>query len=207
MAERRPVVYVVDDDRSVRDAVSNLLESVGFHAQTFGSTDEFMHAPRPDAPSCLILDVRLPGVNGLEFQRQLDRDGIYIPIIFITAHGDIPMTSRAMKAGAIDFLPKPFQKDELLEAIERALGRDRARRVEGAEISSLASRLEKLTPRECDVMALVVTGLTNKEVASKLGVSEITIKVHRGRAMEKMQARSLAELVRMADRLKLRSRG
>ena len=202
MAETRPVIFVVDDDASVREAVGNLLESVGLHSESFESTEEFMYARRPDAPSCLLLDVRLPGLNGLDFQDKLEKFGIRIPIVFITAHGDVPMTRRAMKAGAVDFLTKPFQKQELLTAVDQALARDRATRKEESAISNLRSRFEQLTPRERDVMALVVEGFMNREIAAKLGVTEITVKVHRGRVMEKMKADSLADLVRMAEKLK-----
>lgn len=195
-------VFVVDDDASIRDAVKSLLKSVGLHAEVFGSTEEFLNVTRPAAPSCLVLDVRLPGMSGLEFQEELAKAGRRIPIIFVTAHGDIPMTSRAIKAGAIEFLTKPFQKHELLAAIHQALDRDRAAREEEARISELRGRFESLTPREREVMALVVTGLRNKEMAAKLNLSEITVKVHRGRAMQKMEADSLADLVIMADRLK-----
>jgi RNA polymerase sigma factor (sigma-70 family) len=201
MTDSRPIVFVVEDDASVRDAVSNLLESVGLRAQVFGSTEEFRKTPRPDAPSCLVLDVRLPGRNGIEFQEDLKKSGISIPIIFVTAHGDVPMTSRAMKAGAIEFLMKPFQKEELLAAIHHGLERDRLRREGQAELVILHSRFEELTPREREVMKLVVAGLTNKEVASQLGISEVTTKMHRGQVMRKMQADSLATLVRMADKL------
>ncbi len=205
MNEPQSIVYVVDDDASVRDAISNLLEAVGLHVRVFGSTQEFRHAERPEVPSCLVLDVRLPGMNGLEFQESLEKSGVKIPIIFVTAHGDVPMTSRAMKAGAIEFLMKPFQKDDLLAAIHLGLERDRVWREQQAEVSVLQARFESLTAREREVMELVVTGLTNKEVASRLGISEVTTKMHRGQVTRKMQADSLPALVRMAEKLKLRA--
>jgi|ERR1700682_1188564 len=194
-------VFIVDDDASVRDAVRTLLKSVGLRAEGFGSTEDFLAARRRDVASCLVLDVRLPGSNGLEFQEQLAKTGVPIPIVFVTGHGDIPMTSRAIKAGAVEFLTKPFQKNDLLAAVQLALERDRARRKEQAQNSALRSQYETLTSREREVMDLVVTGLTNKEAAQSLGVSEITVKVHRGRVMEKLHAGSLANLVRMAERL------
>lgn len=206
MADTDHIIYVVDDDASVRDAVSNLLESVGLRAQVFESAEAFRKTPRPEVPGCIVLDVRLPGLNGLEFQEALAKAGETMPIIFITAHGDVPMTARAMKAGAIEFLMKPFQKEELLAAIHHGLERDRARRVERAEVSVLQSRFEELTPREREVMALVVTGLSNKEVGAQLDISEVTTKMHRGQVMQKMQAGSLAGLVRMAEKLRLGAR-
>jgi FixJ family two-component response regulator len=202
MAEANPIVFVVDDDASVRDAIGNLLESIGVRAQMFSSTEEFMQARRPEAPGCLVLDVRLPGKSGLEFQEELEKAGLEIPIIFITAHGDIPMTKRAMKAGAIEFLTKPFEKKDLLDAIAHGLERDRLRRQERADLSILQSRLDELTPREREVMDLVVAGLINKHIASQFGLSEVTVKIHRGRVMQKMQAASLADLVRIAEKLK-----
>jgi FixJ family two-component response regulator len=206
MADARPTIFVVDDDASVRDAISNLLESVGLQAKTFESTEAFWKAARPSAPSCLVLDVRLPGVGGLEFQEQLAKANVSIPIIFITAHGDVPMTSRAMKAGAIEFLMKPFQKEDLLAAVRHGLDRDRIRRDEQAEVSVLQARVEQLTSREREVMDLVVTGLINKQIGVELGLSEVTVKAHRSHVMQKMEASSLAELVRVSDRLKPRNR-
>jgi len=206
MADFRPTIFVVDDDASVRDAISNLLESVGLRAKAFASTEEFWKAPRPKAPSCLVLDVRLPGASGLEFQEQLAKGDVSIPIIFITAHGDVPMTSRAMKAGAIEFLMKPFQKEDLLAAVRHGLDRDRIRREEQAEVSILQSRVEQLTSREREVMDLVVTGLINKQIGVQLGLSEVTVKAHRSHVMQKMEATSLAELVRMSDKVKPRDR-
>jgi FixJ family two-component response regulator len=197
------VVYIVDDDSSVCDAISNLLESVGLRAQTFGSTEEFMTASRTEAPSCLVLDVMLPGMRGLEFQEMLKKSGISIPIIFITAHGDIPMTSKAMKAGAIEFLAKPFPKEDLLAAIHRGLRLDDTQRAQHAELILLQTRFEQLSPREREVMELVVTGIINKQIAGQLGISEVTVKIHRRQVMEKMHAESLADLVRMSDKLKI----
>jgi len=206
MADPRPTFFVVDDDASVREAVGNLLESVGFDTQAFSSTEGFRNAARPDAPSCLVLDIRLPGANGLDFQESLARAGITIPIIFITAHGDVPMTSRAMKAGAVEFLMKPFHKEDLLAAIHQALEKDRVRRQQDAEVGLLQSRFDELTAREREVMDLVVEGMTNKEVADQLAISEVTTKMHRGQVMRKMMAPSLPDLVRMVDKLKTRTR-
>lgn len=202
MSEARPTIFVVDDDESVRRALGNLLESVGFDTQLFGSTEQFRSALLPDVPSCLVLDVRFPGANGLDFQQSLERAGIQIPIVFITAHGDVPMASRALRAGAVEFLMKPFQKDDLLTAIGQALERDRVQRAQYKELSVLQSRFAELTSREREVLALVVSGLTNKEIGNELGISEVTTKMHRGQVMRKMIASSLAELVRMADKLR-----
>jgi FixJ family two-component response regulator len=201
MSEEQPVVFVIDDDRSVRDALAGLLRSVGLAVQSFGSTQEFLQSERPDAPGCLVLDVRLPGRSGLDFQRELVASSIHLPIVFITGHGDIPMSVRAIKAGAIEFLPKPFHDQELLDAIQLGIERDRARRRDAAAIAGLQERFDSLTRREREIMALVVTGRMNKQIAADLEVSEITVKVHRGHVMRKMGARSLADLVRMADRL------
>ena len=202
--EAEPNVVVVDDDASLRDALSSLLRSVGLQVEVFGSTADFLKGKLPDAVSCLVLDIRLPGVSGLDFQAQLANAGIHIPIIFITGHGDIPMTVRAMKAGAVEFLTKPFRDQDLLDAVQMALERDRSRRAKDKAVHDLRTRFESLTPREQEVIGLVTAGLMNKQIATDLGVSEITVKVHRGNAMKKMGARSLAELVRMADALGIR---
>jgi FixJ family two-component response regulator len=201
MKEEKTVVYVVDDDPSMRRALEGLLASVGHEVRLFASAPEFMQAVRKDAPGCLLLDVRLPGMSGLAFQQELTKAGVALPIIFVTGHGDVPMSVRAMKAGAVEFLTKPFDDQVLLDAVHAALERDRARRLDDASLVSLRAHYENLTDRERQVMGYVVAGLVNKRIADALGLSVVTIKVHRGQVMKKMQAKSVAELVRMADRL------
>jgi FixJ family two-component response regulator len=198
-----PIVFVIDDDQSIRDALLGLLRSVGLNVRAFESSQDFLRAERPDAPSCLVLDVRLPGMSGLDFQTELTRSNINFPIIFISGHGDIPMTVRAIKAGAIEFLTKPFRDQDLIDAVQTGIERDRLRRQEASAVAHLEELLATLTTREREIMALVVTGRMNKQIAGELDLSEITVKVHRGSVMRKMGAKSLADLVRMADQLKL----
>jgi RNA polymerase sigma factor (sigma-70 family) len=203
MTEAAPIVFVVDDDPSVRRAIKRLIGSVGLQVELFGSAQEFLHSERPDGPNCLVLDIRLPGISGLEFQRELAEANIHLPIIFITGHGDVPMTVRAMKAGAIEFLTKPFRDQDLLDAVQVALERDRTRRQREGEIATLRERFESLSAREREVVAMVVSGMLNKQIAAEIGITENTVKVHRSRAMEKMQAQSLADLVKMVERLEI----
>lgn len=200
-ASGAPLVVVVDDEAAVRDSLDSLLRSIGLRTLLFGSPAELLQGSIPDAPGCLVLDVRLPGISGLDFQDQLSRNGIDLPIVFMTGHGDIPMTVRAMKAGAVDFLSKPFRDQDMLDAVASAIERDKLRRTEAASRDGLNARYGTLTSREREVLALVVSGLMNKQVAGKLGLSEITVKIHRGNVMRKMGVRSLADLVRHAEAL------
>ena len=198
-----PTVFIIDDDRGMRQAVQDLVESVGLRAESFATGQEFLNRQPTSDPSCLVLDVRLPQMSGLDFQRRLTEIGMQIPIIFITAHGDVPMSVRALKSGAVEFLTKPFRDQDLLDAIQQALQRDRAAREQQAEVDGLHARYQALTAREREVMRLVVSGMLNKQIASEIGVSEATVKIHRGNVMQEMQAGSLIELVRIADKLKL----
>jgi RNA polymerase sigma factor (sigma-70 family) len=207
MTDAAPIVFVVDDDPSVRRAIKRLVGSIGLQVEVFGSAHEFLSSKRPEAPSCLVLDIRLPGISGLDFQRTLADADIRVPIIFITAHGDIPMTVRAMKAGAVEFLTKPFRDQDLLDAIHVALERDRTKRQEESEITILRKRLESLTPREREVLPLVVSGLLNKQIAGEIGTSENTVKVHRSQLMRKIGVGSLAELVRLAEKIGIPHKG
>jgi RNA polymerase sigma factor (sigma-70 family) len=197
-----PIVFVVDDDPSVRSSLKFLFSTVGLHVESFDSADAFLHKKTPDAPSCLVLDVRLPGLSGLDFQRELEARNTRIPIIFITGHGDIPMSVRAMKAGAVEFLTKPFRDQDLLDAVRVALERDRARREQDKDLTILQRRFDSLTSREQEVISMVVSGILNKQIADQLGTAESTVKVQRSRAMEKMQAESLVDLIRMIEKLK-----
>jgi FixJ family two-component response regulator len=204
LSEQQPVVFVIDDDASLREGLSRLFRSVGLQVETFVSASEFLQHKLPEGPRCLVLDVRLPGLSGLDFQSELAKTDVDIPIVFMTGHGDIPMTVRAMKAGAVEFLPKPFRDQDMLDAVQTGLERDRNRRKSAGDTSRLKTSFGSLTSREQEVMGCVTAGLMNKQIAGELGVSEITVKVHRGNVMRKMGAKSLADLVRMADALGLR---
>jgi len=199
-----PIVHIIDDDASIRSALDSLLRSTGQVTRLYSSVAAFMDAPPPNAPGCLVLDIRMPGMSGLEFQQRLEELGVRLPVVFMTGHGDIPMSVRAMKAGAVDFLAKPFRDQDMLDAIAAALDRDRARRAEGGKLEMLKAAYATLSPRERQVMALVTAGRMNKQVAGELSLSEITVKIHRGAAMRKMGAKTLADLVRMAEALNVR---
>ena len=200
-ADVEPIVFVVDDDQSVREGIQSLLTSAGFSVDTFPTAEMFLSHPRPDRPACVILDVRMPGLSGLDLQRELTKIGVSIPIIFVTGHGNVRMTAQAMKAGAVEFLTKPFREQELIDAVRESIGRDRMERWRRAELFEMRRLFESLTSRERDVMTRVAAGFLNKQIAVQLGISEITVKVHRGQVMKKMHAKSLADLVRIADRL------
>ena len=206
MKEADPIVFVIDDDPLIRDGLRSLIKSVGLHVETFGSSREFMQRRPSDAPGCLVLDVRLPGLSGLDLQRELNESNIHIPIIFMTGHGDIPMSVRAMKNGALEFLTKPVRGQDLLDAVQEAIARDRAARRERAKMEDLRTRFDSLTPREREVLDLIVAGLLNKQIAGELNIGEVTIKTHRAHIMQKTQAESLAHLVRMNEKLKSNDR-
>jgi len=201
MKQERSIVYVIDDDAAVCESITDLLRSVGHDVHSFRSAKEFLDSARPDVPGCIVLDVRLPGQSGMEFQRGLIKSDITLPVIFISGYGDIPMSVRAIKSGAIEFLTKPLNEQELLDAVQAGLARDRGRREEGKIVAELHARFEHLTPREREILSLIVTGRPNKRIAAEVGLSEMTVKVHRSHVMQKMQASSLVDLVRMADRL------
>lgn len=201
MTKEQPIVFIIDDDAAVRETIEDLLRSVGLEVASFGSTQEFLQCKRPDVPSCIVLDVRLPGASGLEFQNALIQRGVHLPIIFISGHGDIPMSVQAIKSGAVEFLTKPLHEQRLLDAVQAGIQRDRARREEAAFVSELRERFDSLTTREREVMALVVTGRPNKQIAAELKLSEMTVKVHRSQVTRKMRAKSVIDLVRMADKL------
>ena len=203
MRERQPIVFIVDDDSSVREALADLLGSVGLQVQAFASPQEFLDSKRPDAPGCLLLDVRLPGRSGLDFQRVLANSGIELPVIFISAHGDIPMSVRAIKSGAIEFLTKPLHEQQLLDAVHTGIEQDKTRRQEASALAELRRRFDTLTPREREILLLVVSGKPNKQIAAHLSLSEMTVKVHRSQVMHKMAAKSVIDLVHMADKLRL----
>jgi FixJ family two-component response regulator len=206
MKEQDPVVFVIDDEKMIREGLQSLIKSVGLRVETFASAQEFLTAPRPEAPACLVLDVRMPGLSGLDLQLRLGESGNQIPIIFITGHGDIPMSVRAMKEGAYEFLTKPVRGQDLLDAVQKAIASDRILRTERQELNDIRARFESLTPREKEVLDLVVAGLLNKQIADQLGMSELTVKTHRAHVMEKTQADSLAHLVRMAEKLRTSTR-
>ena len=204
--EGQPIVFVIDDDVAVREGVEDLLRSVGLEVRSFRTAQDFMRDERPDAPACLVLDVRLPGMSGLEFRRKLAKSDVHLPIIFLTAHADVPMSVEAMKSGAIEFLTKPFREQQLLDAVQVGIERDRARRQDSAAVAELQKRLDSLTSRERDVLKLVISGRVNKQIAADLGVSDMTVKIHRSHVMRKMRAKSLIELVRMADKIGISAR-